>query len=202
MLSPFQIRNLRPSQSKATTQDSLVRISAPGYDKTISSHPAAKLRYQDDDDGDTVTVGSSTELAQRLEEPVPQKPRNRHQPSRNPMAIATLLSESQQFPPILTHHVFDVEDREEIRKLWQEIQENNNIPKLSTDTRRTISNWTKSEDDLIVELRAASLPWTEIQERLPGRSALSCALRWECCLGNPDTQDGDELNVFASAYDR
>lgn len=133
MLSPFHIRNLRPSQPKMT-QDSLVRVSAPGYDKTISDNSAARLKYHDEDDGAIITVGSSTELVQRLEEPVQQKRQGAPQSSRNPMSIATLLAESQQTPPSLTHHIFDIEDREEVRKLWQDIQVKNNTTKASADT--------------------------------------------------------------------
>ena len=148
MLSPFHIRNLRPTQPKLT-QDSLVRVSAPGYDKTISTNSAARLKYQDEDDGGIITVGSSTELIQRLEEPVPQKPRGAPQSSRNPMSIATLLAESQQTPPSLTHHIFDIEDREEVRKLWQDIQVKNDS-KASADTVTKIDGEAKplSRDSL------------------------------------------------------
>ncbi|WEW60492.1 hypothetical protein PRK78_005979 [Emydomyces testavorans] len=51
------------------TYDGVVEISRSEYDDTISSCPEAKLSYIDDDDGETITVGSSFELAQRLEEP-------------------------------------------------------------------------------------------------------------------------------------
>ena len=115
------------------TQDSLVRISAPGYDKTISANPTARLKYQDEDDSAIITVGSSTELVQRLEEPVSQNPQGSPRSSRNPMSIATLLAESQQPPLSLTHHIFDIEDREEVRKLWQDIQEKNNNSKASAN---------------------------------------------------------------------
>ena len=117
------------------TQDSLVRISAPGYDKTISTNPTARLKYQDEDDSAIITVGSSTELIQRLEDPVPQNPQGSPRSSRNPMSIATLLAESQQPPPSLTHHIFDIEDREEVRKLWQDIQEKNNASKTSANAK-------------------------------------------------------------------
>ena len=137
------------------TQDSLVRVSAPGYDKTISTNSAARLKYQDDDDGAIITVGSSTELVQRLEEPVPQKPRETQQSSRNPMSIATLLAESQQTPPSLTHHIFDIEDREEVRKLWQDIQVKNNTSKASADAAMNLDGETKplSRDSLDIDQR-------------------------------------------------
>ena len=57
MLSPFQIRNLEPSSQASTGQDNLVRISAPGYDSTISKNPDAKLRYKDEEN-DTIIVSA------------------------------------------------------------------------------------------------------------------------------------------------
>ncbi|KAL2039539.1 hypothetical protein N7G274_007811 [Stereocaulon virgatum] len=205
MLSPFQIRNLRPSQPSATAQDSLVRISAPGYDKAISSHPAGKLKYQDEDDGETITVGSSTELAQRLDEPVSRKTRYRQHSSRNPMAIATLLSESQQSPPSLMNHVFDIEDREEIRRLWQDIQErNSNVlrPTSPICAIKAMPTWTQSEDELLLKLRGSGMGWGDIQRQLPGRTAFSCRYRYETGLDSKNTWNEDKKDEFARAYGR
>ena len=56
LLTPFQIRNLRSSDSLRTTEDTLVRVSAPGYDDTLSSNPNASLKYRDEE-GDKITVG-------------------------------------------------------------------------------------------------------------------------------------------------
>ncbi|EEP81983.1 predicted protein [Uncinocarpus reesii 1704] len=54
--------------SECHTYDGIVEISRTEYDATISQIPDSKLRYTDEDDGETVTVGSSFELAQRLDE--------------------------------------------------------------------------------------------------------------------------------------
>ena len=59
------------------------------------------------------------------------------------MSIATLLAESQQSPPSLTHHIFDIEDREEVRKLWQDIQEKNNTSKQSANALTKMSGGAK-----------------------------------------------------------
>ena len=56
LLSPFHIRNLRLSSPSADTQNSLVQVTAPDYDNTISSNPEASLKYRDED-GDQITVG-------------------------------------------------------------------------------------------------------------------------------------------------
>ncbi|KAF8423906.1 hypothetical protein EV426DRAFT_711142 [Tirmania nivea] len=44
------------------------------YDRIIKEHPEAKLVYIDEDDGDTIEVGSSAELYTRVEELHPQNP--------------------------------------------------------------------------------------------------------------------------------
>ncbi|KAL4765458.1 uncharacterized protein BDW70DRAFT_147130 [Aspergillus foveolatus] len=89
MLKPFLIRDLHEDPSSQdiiedTASDlynatdvgvspqrphGLVQITTADYDEIAYSHPQARLSYLDDDDGDIITVGSSLELAQRLEEP-------------------------------------------------------------------------------------------------------------------------------------
>lgn len=59
MLPKFHVRNLRSSSQPSKSRDSLVLISAPTYDTTISDHPAAALKYRDED-GDDITVRTWT----------------------------------------------------------------------------------------------------------------------------------------------
>ncbi|KAI9680880.1 MAG: hypothetical protein M1817_004320 [Caeruleum heppii] len=79
MLPPFKIRHLRVAQIPSAsgtgpsinwTQDAVVEIAAPEYDALVSRHPEASLSYFDEDDGELITVGTSLELSQRLDEPV------------------------------------------------------------------------------------------------------------------------------------
>lgn len=110
MLPPFRIRKLGPSAPTASrvshgsrlvpNEDPLLRITAPQYDSTISDHPDAKLRYVDDDDGEIVTVGTSLELFQRLQEPL-----------------------SERLYPQQDHHVFDVDRKEASIKVWRSLAE-------------------------------------------------------------------------------
>ncbi|KAL8831358.1 MAG: hypothetical protein Q9191_000914 [Dirinaria sp. TL-2023a] len=110
MLPPFRIRKLGPSAPTASRashgsrlvpdEDPLLRITAPQYDSTISDYPDAKLRYVDDDDGEIVTVGTSLELSQRLQEPL-----------------------SQRLYPQQEHHVFDVNRKEASVKVWRSLAE-------------------------------------------------------------------------------
>lgn len=64
-LRPFGIRNLNGTDER----HGILHISSPQYDSTLKSHPDAVLTYVDEDDGETITVGSGLELEQRLEEP-------------------------------------------------------------------------------------------------------------------------------------
>ncbi|OCT53072.1 hypothetical protein CLCR_09546 [Cladophialophora carrionii] len=66
LLPAFGIRDLNSPPSSL----GLVQISRRQYDNTIQSQPDATLTYIDLDDGEIITVGSSYELSQRLEEPV------------------------------------------------------------------------------------------------------------------------------------
>lgn len=59
----------------------LISISRRRYDATLKSNPNAALLYLDDDDGELITVGSSLELSQRLEEPVPKYIRELRDPA-------------------------------------------------------------------------------------------------------------------------
>lgn len=65
-LPTFAIRDLAGSGQPP----GLISISRSQYDGTIKSQPDAKLLYVDEDDNELITVGSSLELSQRLDEPV------------------------------------------------------------------------------------------------------------------------------------
>ena len=48
------------------------------------------------------------------------------------MSIATLLSEVQHNPDSLKYHTFDIDEREDIQKLWKEVQmQNQSLPRGS-----------------------------------------------------------------------
>ncbi|KLJ08499.1 hypothetical protein EMPG_16042 [Blastomyces silverae] len=64
-----KLTHLPASSSPTTDRHGIVRVSAEEYDETIAANPLAKLTYMDEDDGDTITVGSALELAERLSEP-------------------------------------------------------------------------------------------------------------------------------------
>ncbi|KAL8735679.1 MAG: hypothetical protein Q9166_000848 [cf. Caloplaca sp. 2 TL-2023] len=86
MLLRFQIRNLQsrlgqPSLSVArpvsTSQNVLISLDTNEYDELVTNLPPAALKYVDEEDGEIIRVGSSTELVQRLDDPVPDSPSTR-----------------------------------------------------------------------------------------------------------------------------
>ncbi|KAL4980670.1 hypothetical protein BDW66DRAFT_124505 [Aspergillus desertorum] len=97
----------------------LVQIAAADYDEIAYIHPQARLSYLDDDDGDIITVGSSLELAQRLDEPAPQ-------------------NTDADFP--LTH-LFDIRRRKSVTDIWKryECNERQSVSDLP-DTNIAIAN--------------------------------------------------------------
>ncbi|OJJ99260.1 hypothetical protein ASPACDRAFT_79169 [Aspergillus aculeatus ATCC 16872] len=117
MLKPFQIRDLHRSPSSSfpneaadldrplspTRRRGIVQLSASQYDNLSSSHPRARLTYLDEDDGELITVGSSLELSQRLEEPVDAEldPITAPQPALEPM------------------HIFDIRRSNSVTELWK-----------------------------------------------------------------------------------
>ncbi|KAK1142178.1 hypothetical protein N8T08_008104 [Aspergillus melleus] len=122
MLKPFQIRDLHrpPSSSQENNREpssdilqhtpssprrpGIVAVSASQYNDIASSHPHARLTYIDDDDGELITVGSSLELSQRLDEPVPT--------STDPY----LHSQPSDLDPM---HIFDIRRSTPVIELWE-----------------------------------------------------------------------------------
>ncbi|KAJ5629058.1 hypothetical protein N7490_011286 [Penicillium lividum] len=122
MLKPFQIRDQQGSPSSSPVQSSGprgVRISASDYDDLASHHPRARLTYLDDDDGDQITVGTSLELAQRLDEPLEIGPMQFSQDEPEPM------------------HLFDIRRSNSVTELWKRFESQSlqgpQIPETKSD---------------------------------------------------------------------
>ncbi|KAL4871003.1 hypothetical protein BDV12DRAFT_165095 [Aspergillus spectabilis] len=127
MLKPFLIRDLHEEPQQQDILDDaesdlynatdvsvgpqrrhgLVQLDAADYDEIAYIHPQARLTYLDDDDGETITVGSSFELAQRLDEPPP-------------------LITNSGFPE--TIHLFDIRRRTSVTELWKRFEHTERTP--------------------------------------------------------------------------
>ena len=75
-----------------------------------------------------IKLGSSHELIDKLEEPITQPSARSSRRRKERMSIAMLLSDVQQNPDAVNYHTFDIEEREEIQNLWQQIQQRNKTP--------------------------------------------------------------------------
>lgn len=62
--------------------------------------------------------------------------------------------------------------------------------------------WSPDEDALVIDLRAFGMKWDDISQRLPGRSAISCRLRYQNFLGGRSEWDEERKNKLARLYER
>lgn len=75
MLGPFRVRNtLSPSHANrhrsalpgSSASELVVSLTGNDYDRVIQDCPESKLKYIDDDDGETVTVSTLVPPAEKL----------------------------------------------------------------------------------------------------------------------------------------
>lgn len=64
------------------------------------------------------------------------------------------------------------------------------------------SKWTSDEDASIIELRGNGMKWEDISKHLPGRSAISCRLRFQNYLERRSEWDEEKKNKLARLYER
>ena len=104
------------------------------------------------------------------------------------MSIAMLLSEAQQNPESLKHHIFDIDEREEIQKLWQEIQRRNRTPppepadaaESDSEAPSETSEWTSGEQEFLLDLCDEDMGWEDIAKNLGLRHSIAnCQLQYQ-----------------------
>ena len=64
------------------------------------------------------------------------------------------------------------------------------------------SKWSPEEDNLTIELRGQGMKWDDIAKRLPGRSSISCRLRYQNYLEKRAIWDEEKKNKLARLYAR
>jgi Myb-like DNA-binding domain len=62
--------------------------------------------------------------------------------------------------------------------------------------------WTEEEDNLAIELRRRGMKWEDISKRIPGRSAISCRLRYQNYSEKRPNWDEEKKNKLARLYNR
>lgn len=62
--------------------------------------------------------------------------------------------------------------------------------------------WLPTEDSNIVQLRRTGMTWEDMSKQLPGRSAISCRLRYQNYLERRSEWDDDRKNKLARLYER
>ncbi|KAJ9264662.1 hypothetical protein DTO212C5_7044 [Paecilomyces variotii] len=167
MLQPFKVRDLASQTANAnlhavasaesTSQDTaakyteietihdvrgderhgVVVLSASEYDHIISTHPRAALMYMDPDDGETITVGSSFELSQRLEDPVFDSTL----PWASPPSPGPSSSQDDQNPM----HIFDIRRSNSVTELWKRYERSNRFPEQSSSQETSLEDVSESK---------------------------------------------------------
>ncbi|KAJ5805413.1 uncharacterized protein N7503_003015 [Penicillium pulvis] len=154
MMKPFQIKDQQGSPSSNPVGPSAIRevqISASDYDDLASNHPRARLTYLDDDDGDQITVGSSLELAQRLDEPL--EIRSRHAPIQ--------VSQDEAEPM----HIFDIRRSNSVTELWKRFENQSSPDPQLSETKNDApvmaeptANTSAREEPTLDHLSATTAP--------------------------------------------
>lgn len=75
-------------------------------------------------------------------------------------------------------------------------------PLLDESPAKKQSKWTPEEDNLTIELRGQGMKWDDIAKRLPGRSSISCRLRYQNYLEKRAIWDEEKKNKLARLYAR
>ncbi|KAJ5735180.1 uncharacterized protein N7483_000305 [Penicillium malachiteum] len=171
MLKPFQIRDLHGSSpsnpEEPSSSQGVVQLSSSDYDDLASTHPRARLTYIDDDDGDQITVGSSLELSERLDDPVDIAPR-----------LASIhISDDTPVPM----HIFDIRRSNSVTELWRrfETQTSNDrqVPVLGNDTPAVLEppanavDEIRHEEPILAHTSASAVPGPDSQTLLPAFEA-------------------------------
>jgi hypothetical protein len=65
-----------------------------------------------------------------------------------------------------------------------------------------MGKWTPEEDRLAIELRRKGMKWDDISKHLPGRSAISCRLRYQNYSEKRPEWDEEKKNKLARLYNR
>ena len=123
--------------------------------------------------------------------------------SKDRMSIPMLLSEAQQNPESLKYHVFDIDQREEIQKLWQEIQRRNKTPPPLPVPVQKSPKWWLSQDVSLLQWRDSGKSWDEISKKMGPHDGMACRLRYEALKSSKNEELQEEKkNKLAAAYGR
>ncbi|KAJ9603727.1 hypothetical protein H2200_011913 [Cladophialophora chaetospira] len=149
LLPAFGIRDLNEPPSSL----GVVQISRRQYASTIQSQPDATLSYVDLDDGEVITVGSSLELSQRLDEPVTHAAYNGRSPVAAWPAYTNALEEKEN-----KMHIFDIRRTSGSLAVWRDHEA------YSSKSLRTQESSSPSLASRSISPNAAASPSSSRQE--------------------------------------
>ncbi|KAL9014355.1 MAG: hypothetical protein Q9173_000998 [Seirophora scorigena] len=111
--------------------NALIRITSTEYDEIIAKCTPSALSYIDEEDGETIRVGSSLELAQRLDDPVP--PFSRSEDRAGPAGEHTQKTMPGWYavPDLPPCHSFDINNCQDVDDIWRSLAERTRLSLLS-----------------------------------------------------------------------
>lgn len=117
------------------------------------------------------------------------------------MSIAMLLA---QYNPeeSLKHHVFTIDEREEIQKLWRQIQQGSTTRKSRYLPTEVPFKWSNADEAQLAQYCDEGMDFGEIMSRMGHRSAQSCQWYYQNYLDNKKMKSEAAKNKVAAAYER
>ncbi|KAL9601003.1 MAG: hypothetical protein Q9219_002825 [cf. Caloplaca sp. 3 TL-2023] len=104
----------------------LIKISAAEYDDILANCSEAALKYEDEEDEEIVRVGSSMELAQRLDDPIPSLPPRYRNPKTGYWHLYSTLPRQ--------YHIFDIVHQDDVLMIWNILKNRTSFWELSSPT--------------------------------------------------------------------
>ncbi|KAL9059416.1 MAG: hypothetical protein Q9206_001489 [Seirophora lacunosa] len=113
------------------TFNALIRITSTEYDGIIATCTPAALSYIDEEDGETIRVGSSLELAQRLDDPVPPLSRSEDRAGTAGEHTRKIMPGWYAVPDLPPCHSFDINHCQDVDDIWRSLAERTRLSLLS-----------------------------------------------------------------------
>nr|POF14874.1 hypothetical protein CFP56_71258 [Quercus suber] len=111
------------------------------------------------------------------------------------------MASSNGYPPYASTALPDPRHRQADRILLPNTNKRFAPPHaIESPAKKKQSKWTADEDACIIELRGNNMKWEDISRRLPGRSAISCRLRFQNYLERRSEWDEEKKNKLARLF--
>ena len=110
---------------------------------------------------------------------------------------------SQQNPQAtLSQHVFTIDERDEIKKLWRQIQRGSSIPKSVSPVPSPPFGWSPADAALLARYCDSGMDLENVITRMRYRSRQSCRWYYQNHMDNKKMENESKKKRVAMAYAR